>query len=133
MENPTHTFREVNLCFNSYKNPEIKIELWWVGARERKISAFFATHILHEGNFFNICVYINAECIEQTWKCKYFYISKTITSYTFVAYFKTFENVECILKCLFSFNLEFLFVKSGNPKMAVGGAKVCNTKLFWKN
>ena len=27
MENPTHTFREVTLCFRTYKNRELKVQL----------------------------------------------------------------------------------------------------------
>ena len=39
MENPTHTFRaRWTMCSNSYKNCNLKVKLWWVGARERKNS-----------------------------------------------------------------------------------------------
>ena len=34
MENPTHSFREVNLVLQLVY--ELKLKLWWVGARERK-------------------------------------------------------------------------------------------------
>ena len=52
MENPTHTFRESNfVLFSLYKNRELKVKLWRVGARERKESAFFVTFAL-PGNTF---------------------------------------------------------------------------------
>ena len=49
------------LCFSSYKNRKLKVKLWWVGARERKIRTFFVLFILSEGIFFNICV--SSPCI----------------------------------------------------------------------
>ena len=56
MENPTHTFREMNLELSSYKTCELKVKLLWVAAREREKSALFVTFILTEENFFDICV-----------------------------------------------------------------------------
>ena len=62
MENPTHIVLERwTLCFSSYKNLKLKVQLWWVGAHERNKSAFFVKTILPEGNFFNICVL--SQCI----------------------------------------------------------------------
>ena len=52
MENP-HTFLERRTsCFSSYKNRELKVKLWWVGAREKATSIIFVTFIFPEGNFF---------------------------------------------------------------------------------
>ena len=34
------------MCFRSYKNCELKVNLWWVEALARKKSAFFVTFIL---------------------------------------------------------------------------------------
>ena len=65
MENPTHTFREMKLQLSSYKNRELKVKLWWVGAHERKKSVFFVTFILPEGNFLNPCVL--SQCILPEW------------------------------------------------------------------
>ena len=56
MENPTHSFRKINLYFSSYKNCELKVKLWWIGACERKKSAFFVTFMLFGEKFFNIRV-----------------------------------------------------------------------------
>ena len=39
------------MCFSSYKNCELKVELWWVKALERKKSKFFVTLTLSKGNF----------------------------------------------------------------------------------
>ena len=52
-----HTLLERGtLCFSSYKNHKLRVQLWCVGARERKKSAFFVLLILSEGDFFNICI-----------------------------------------------------------------------------
>ena len=57
MENPTYiVLQRQTLCFISYKNPKLKVEQWWIGARERKKRAFFVPCILPEGIFFKICV-----------------------------------------------------------------------------
>ena len=44
-----------------HENYELKVKLWWGGARERKKSAFFVTFILSEGNFFN--VWVLSQCL----------------------------------------------------------------------
>ena len=52
-----HTVLErQTLCFSSYKNRNLKVKMWWVGARERKKRVFFVPFILSEGNFFKTCV-----------------------------------------------------------------------------
>ena len=89
------------LCFGSCKNHKLKVELWWVGARERKKSAFFVMFILSERDFFNICVL--AQCtiysvLNKLSEYKYFYIWKNITSYTFLSVFKIAKGLQCILK-----------------------------------
>ena len=43
-----------------YRNRELKVKLWWVGARKRKTSAFFVTFILSDRIFFNI--YVLSQC-----------------------------------------------------------------------
>ena len=37
-------------------NRKLKVNLWWVGAREGKKRAFFVIFVLPEGLFLNICV-----------------------------------------------------------------------------
>ena len=57
-----HTVLErQTLCFSSYKNRNLKVKMWWVGARERKKRVFFVPFILSEGNFFKTCVLL--QCI----------------------------------------------------------------------
>ena len=93
MENFTHSFRETNLCFSSYKNQTLK--LWWVGACERKKRAFFVPFILSKGIFLNICLlsrfivyWIYSQNIHT------FTYQKNIASYTF----KIVASLQCILK-----------------------------------
>ena len=48
------------LCVGSYKNHYFKEKLWWVGARERKQSAFFCVSsqcVVYWINFQNICTF----------------------------------------------------------------------------
>ena len=56
METRTHSFREIILCFISYKNRELKVKLGWVRTWEKKRMHFFVPFILSKVNFFNICV-----------------------------------------------------------------------------
>ena len=49
------------LCFSSYKNNKLNVNLWWVGAWERKKEGLFLPFILSQGNFFNIVVL--SQCI----------------------------------------------------------------------
>ena len=87
MGNYTHTFRKMNLQFSSYKNWELKIKLWWVGACETKKGVFFVTFTFCEGNFFNICIL--SQCILY-WNFQNiytFYISK---KHYFIYFFCSF-------------------------------------------
>ena len=52
-ETKSNTFTEAN-------NRELRLKLWWVRARERKISAFFVTFILSEEIFSAFAFYLNA-------------------------------------------------------------------------
>ena len=49
MENPP---QRRNLCFSSYKNPKLKVKLWWVEARERKKEKIFSTVYFVRREFF---------------------------------------------------------------------------------
>ena len=64
MENPTHSFREMNLCFSSNKSHELKVKLWCAGAPQRKKSAFFVISILSKEIILEIVFYLNVYCIE---------------------------------------------------------------------
>ena len=47
---------EINLVVSSYKNRELKVKLWWVGAHERKKSAFFCNiYFVLRIFFLNLC------------------------------------------------------------------------------
>ena len=37
MENHSHNLKTRTLCFDSYKNRELNIKLWWIGAQEKKV------------------------------------------------------------------------------------------------
>ena len=55
--NIPHTVSEIwTFCFSSYKNRELKVKLWWAGARERKKSAFFVTFICPKELFLTFAV-----------------------------------------------------------------------------
>ena len=58
----SHTVLERRtLCFSSCKNRELKVKLWWVGARDRKKGAFFVMFIFSKGNF--IVIFVLSQCI----------------------------------------------------------------------
>ena len=84
-----NTFLErQTLCFSSYQNHKLKVELWWVGVCERTTRAFFVPFILSEQNFFKICVL--SQCIVYWIRFQNihtFTYQKNITSYIFVAGF----------------------------------------------
>ena len=90
------------LCFSSYKNRKLKVKLWWAGARKRKKRAFSVLFFFSEWNFFNI--YVLSQCIVH-WRdfseYTYFYITKNITSYTFLLVFKIVESLQCVLNTFF--------------------------------
>ena len=87
IENTTHTSREWTLCFSSNKNLKLKSKPWWIGARERKKRCIFCNVYFVLKNFFNICVLSQYMFLNKLSKYRYFYISKIISSYTFVACF----------------------------------------------
>ena len=58
---PRTVLKRRSLRFSWYKNRKSKVKLWWVGAHERKMTAFFVPFILHGENFFKICVI--SDCI----------------------------------------------------------------------
>ena len=52
METRTHSFREIILCFISYKIRELKVKLGWVRTWEKKKNAFFCTVYFVQSKFF---------------------------------------------------------------------------------
>ena len=98
MENPSFLERRT-LCFSfsSHRNHKLKVKRWCIGAREKK-RAFFVLFILSKRKFFKICVFISMYSVLNILpEYTYFYISKNITSYTFVACFQNRQNFQCIL------------------------------------
>ena len=93
-ENPSYSFRQTNLCFNSRRNQrtKIKVRLWWCGAYKRKKRAFFVRFILPEGSFFNICV-----------------LSQCIVHWLHLQNIHAFTYQKTLLHSLF-----YLFLKSSN-------------------
>ena len=83
------------LCFSSYKNRKLKIKLY---KRYNEKGIFFVLFILSGGNFFNICFISMYGLLNTLVEYTYFYISKNITSYTFLLHFKIMESLKCIRK-----------------------------------
>ena len=87
------------LFFSSYRNHELKLKLWWIGARERKKGVFFVTFVLFKGNFFVICTL--SQCIEYwiSFQNIYLFTYKKVLLHTlFLLVFKIVESFQCILK-----------------------------------
>ena len=84
------------LCFSLYKNHKLKVKMCWVGARERKTSAFFVTFILSSGNFFKHFCFISMNSVlNKVSEYIYFYIftyQKTLLHTHLL-----FESLQCVL------------------------------------
>ena len=88
-----------SLCFSSYKNSELKVNLWCVRARERKKNVFFETFILLERDFISIIVL--SQCIVYWINFQNKYTStyqKTLLHTILMLVFKIMESRYCILK-----------------------------------
>ena len=90
IENTANGFRDTNLVLQLIYESQIKSKtaMSW-SSRKKKKRAFFVPFVLSEGNFFKICVlyqYIHS-VLNTLSEYRYFYISKNITFYTFVACF----------------------------------------------
>ena len=78
MENSTYSFRETNMWLSSYKSRKLKAKLWWIGARERKQICVF---------FKDLCFFSMYRVLNTLSENTLFWITKNITSCTFVAWF----------------------------------------------
>ena len=90
IENTANGFRDTNLVLQLIYESQIKSKtaMSW-SSRKKKKRAFFVPFVLSEGNFFKICVlyqYLHS-VLNTLSEYRYFYISKNITFYTFVACF----------------------------------------------
>ena len=84
MENPTHSFREINLVLQLIEELQ-KLEL----VKEKR-GHFLYCLCYSKEIYLTFVFYLNA----------YFYISKNITSYTFLLAFKIIKSLQCILNFL---------------------------------
>ena len=95
-EIPHTALERRTLSFSSYRNANLKVKLWRVGACKRKKRAYFAPFILSKWDFLRFVFYLAYGELNTISEYAYFYISKNITLYTFV------ESPQCILnKVLF--------------------------------
>ena len=87
------------LSFSSYKNHKLKVKLWWAGAHERKMRAFFVLFVLSEENFFKICVL--SQCIVywiHFWNKHTFTYQKTLLHTLLLLVFKIVKSLQNILR-----------------------------------
>ena len=88
------------LCFSSYENHNLKVKLLWVGAPERKKSAYFVTFaFFSEGIYFNTCVL--SQCIVYRINFQNIYTftyQKTLLYTLLLLIFKIVVSLQCILK-----------------------------------
>ena len=86
------------LCFSSYKNHKLKVKLMSWSSQKKKEGIFCTAYFLRS-NFLKYFCFISMYCVLNTLsKYTYFFISKSITSYTFLFAFKIFKSLQCILK-----------------------------------
>ena len=108
LENPTHTLERWTLCFSSRKDRELKVKLWWVGARERKMSAFLYCLFYPKEIFVSlrfISMYSVLNKLSDT-----FTYQKTLLHTLLLLVFKMIESLQCILNPemkYFSWNTTF--------------------------
>ena len=86
MKNSPHTIKQMNSVFSSYKNCDLKVNLGGGGARKKRVH--FLQHLFCAKEFlFNIRFISMYKVLNKLSEYIYFYISKNITSYAFVACF----------------------------------------------
>ena len=99
MENPKHTFTEMNLLLQLVEESQIKSKTLMRWSSRQKRSAFFVTFILSQGIFFNICVL--SQCIVYwiNFQNVYTFTYGKKLLYTLLQLvFKIIESLQCILK-----------------------------------
>ena len=98
-----HTILERwTLCFSPYKNCKLKLNLWWVGTRERKKEECnFCNVYFVRRNFFNICVL--SQCTVYWRKFQNTYIFTYQKNY-YILFFNRDLNRGC-LASMFSLRL----------------------------
>ena len=98
MENPTYAFRETNLCASTHS--KLKVKFCWVGARERKKSAFFVTFILLTEMFLILVYYLNIAIVYWTnlQNIYTFTYRKTVLYTLFCLFLKLLRAFDILLK-----------------------------------
>ena len=95
-KNPTH--ERWTMCFSLYKNCELKVKLWWVGACERKKESIFCNVYFFRKKFLNIwrlsqCI-VYLICFQNIHTFTY---QKTLFHILLLLVFKIVESFQCIL------------------------------------
>ena len=102
MENPTHSFRETNLALQLIQESQIKRKSVMSWSSQKKKESIFCIVYFVRRNFFLHLSFVSMYSVLNTLsEYTYLYISKNITSYTFLLLFKIVESLQCILKRYF--------------------------------
>ena len=102
MENPTHSFRETNLALQLIQESQIKRKSVMSWSSQKKKERIFCIVYFVRRNFFLHLSFVSMYSVLNTLsEYTYLYISKNITSYTFLLLFKIVESLQCILKKYF--------------------------------
>ena len=106
------------LCFRSYKNNQLKVNLWLVGAWERKKEHIFCNVSFVQNKFsFNVCFITLYRVLNKLSGYILVYILKNITSSTFLLLFKIKSQVkspQCILHSFIAYSekKQYWFIKT---------------------
>ena len=87
------------MYFSSCNSCVLKVKLWWVGARERKKSAYFVIFILSKWNFFDVSSL--SQCVVYWINFQNIYTlayQKTLLHTLLMIVFKIVKSFQCILK-----------------------------------
>ena len=101
MENLTHSFRKTNLVLQLISESLIKSKtvMSWVAKGKR---GQFLYRLFCPKEFFCICFILMYKVLNTLSEYTYFYISKNITLYNFIASNFTVESLQCIHKVAMS-------------------------------
>ena len=75
------------MCLSQYMNRKLKVTLWLVRARKKKEGIFCTVYYVQRGFFKDLCLISMYIVLNTLSEYTYFYISKNITLFTFVALF----------------------------------------------
>ena len=92
MENSTHSFRETNLVLQPLYEAKIKSKNMMSWSSPKKKGNIFCTIYFVWRKFFNICLLSQCRAYWIHFQNIHFYISKSITSYTFLLVSKITEQ-----------------------------------------